>query len=72
VSTGQEDGTTQWQSHNTGVVNFAYNHRELPDTLAKLAFSHEIGHSLGSPVRIWIIFFFIKGDVQLWGFGSLF
>ena len=45
-----EDGKVEWQSHNTGVVNFAYNNRELPSQVAKLALVHEIGHSLGSPV----------------------
>merc|ERR1712018_781752 len=39
----------QWQSHNTGVVNFAYHLKELPQSVSKLAFSHEIGHSFGSP-----------------------
>ena len=46
-----ETGQKSWRSHNTGVVNFAYNQRELPEILAKLAFVHELGHSLGSPVR---------------------
>ena len=45
-----EDGKVEWQSHNTGVINFAYNNRELPSQVAKLALAHEIGHSLGSPV----------------------
>ena len=42
--------STQWQSHNTGVVNFAYHLKELPPSVSKLAFVHEIGHSFGSPV----------------------
>lgn len=41
----------EWTSHNTGVLNLAYNRREMEATLAKLAFAHEIGHSLGSPVK---------------------
>ena len=43
-----EDPQLEWRSHNTGVMNLAKNHRELPDTVAKLAFVHEIGHSIGS------------------------
>ena len=31
-------------------MNFAYNNNELPSQVVKLAFMHEIGHSLGSPV----------------------
>ena len=50
VTAETEDKELVWRSHNTGVVNFAYNQRELPSTVAKLAFAHEIGHSFGSPV----------------------
>jgi len=49
---GNESSPSHWESHNTGVFNLAYNYRELPANVAKLAFAHEIGHSLGSPVRM--------------------
>ena len=52
VQSEEKDSPNHWQSHNTGVVNFAYSKRELPREIAKLALAHEIGHSLGSPVSI--------------------
>ena len=50
VQQTNETKEKEWRSHNTGVVNFAYNNNELPSQVVKLAFMHEIGHSLGSPV----------------------
>lgn len=41
------NGTSQ--SRNTGLVSFKYNSGRVPDFVSKLAFLHEIGHSLGSP-----------------------
>jgi len=49
VQQTNETKKKEWRSHNTGVVNFAYNNNELPSQVVKLAFMHEIGHSLGSP-----------------------
>lgn len=56
----QKDSQADWQSHNTGVVNFAYNLRELPQSVAQLAFAHEIGHSFGSPVSRYKIGFLLE------------
>ena len=47
-----KENQTEWQSHNTGVLNLAHNYRELPENVAKLAFVHEIGHSMGSKVSV--------------------
>jgi len=49
VKNGEDPKSSEWQSHNTGVVNFAYHLKELPTSVSKLAFVHEIGHSFGSP-----------------------
>ena len=46
----EDPNLSQWESRNTGIVNFAYHLKALPTTVSKLAFAHEIGHSFGSPV----------------------
>jgi len=45
----EDPNLSQWESRNTGIVNFAYHLKALPTTVSKLAFAHEIGHSFGSP-----------------------
>ena len=39
-------------SRNTGFVSFTHQGNDVPAIVSKLAFVHEIGHSLGSPVKI--------------------
>ena len=59
----EDPNLSQWESRNTGIVNFAYHLKALPTTVSKLAFAHEIGHSFGSPVsftRIWSQIFHVK------------
>ena len=39
-------------SRNTGFISFTHQGNDVPAIVSKLAFVHEIGHSLGSPVKI--------------------
>ena len=39
------------KSLNTGVISFTHNGVSLPEEVTMFTFAHEIGHSLGSPVR---------------------
>ena len=41
-------------SRNTGFVSFTHQGTDVPDIVSKLAFLHEIGHSLGSPVSLFL------------------
>ena len=47
ASNPSEDGL----SRNTGFVTFTHQGTSVPDIVSKLSLLHEIGHSLGSPVR---------------------
>ena len=49
-------------SRNTGFVSFSHQGSDVPDIVSKLAFLHEIGHSLGSPVGF---FLRIKSSVHI-------
>lgn len=44
-----------WKTYNTGVISFQLYNREAPPAITEITFAHELGHSFGAQVYIYII-----------------
>ncbi|CAN8002266.1 unnamed protein product, partial [Ixodes hexagonus] len=45
----QDSGSTNAMSFNTGMMTFVNHNFHMPDRVTQVLFSHELGHSFGSP-----------------------